>query len=406
MRRYLSESLLTDPLANHKMAFLSGARQCGKTTLARSLLESENTPRNYFSWDDDDFKVRWLKDRKQILADLQRSDKNPAPLIVFDELHKYKKWKNSLKGFYDLYSKELRIIVTGSARMDLYRKSGDSMAGRYLPYRLHPFSLGEIGTLKPPPIRDWIQPEQSHMRETYGVADLMRLGPFPEPLHQGNEAKAIRWWNAYRERLVGEDLRDFKEFRNIQLVGALANLLRDRIGGTLSIQSLQEDLKVAFATAKDWVSALESLYFCFTLRPYSKRIQGSLQKEPKLYFYHWPAAREEGPKFENLIASHLLKNVHAWTDAALGEFELFYLRDKAKREVDFCVTRAGKPWLLVEVKLSATQVPDSLRYFTELLRPEHSFLVTLDGAHRKVPYGDGRQFIECLSSARFLKVLN
>jgi predicted AAA+ superfamily ATPase len=384
------------------MAFLSGPRQSGKSTLAHHLLKSEGTPKNYFNWDDDEFQKIWIKNKKQIPS-LISSRGTESPLIVFDELHKFRHWKNSLKGFFDLFSHDLRILVTGSARLDLYRRSGDSLAGRYIPYRLHPFSFGEASDIKPPPKGDW--PKSKNI---LGVSldELLSLGPFPDPLFGGKERLAIRWWETYRERVVREDLRDLREVGNINLVSTMVKLLPDRVGSGLSYESIREDLRISFDTARAWIATFESLFLCFLIRPYSKNLKSTLRKEPKLYFYHWPAVRSEGHRLENLVACHLLKSCHAWTDSAIDSFELFYIRDKYKREVDFCVTRNDKIWLLLEVKSSAESPSKALEHYTDVLKPDFSIIAWKNGPDHKIHMTRGNQKIVGMNLERFLSVLN
>ncbi len=400
-KRYLEDAILSDALETGKMAFISGPRQCGKTTLAERLLQATGCQENYFNWDDEDFRRQWLRSPKG-LAEQLRVPEAGLPLMAFDELHKHRHWKNSLKGFYDLNRKRVRILVTGSARLDVYRKSGDSLVGRYLPYRLHPFTLGETAQVKPPPAGEWPRPSASDFK----VEDLLELGGFAEPLFSASKQKAERWWRIYRDQLIREDLRDLKAVRDLNLVSALVTLLADKVSGPLSYASLQEDLKVAFATARDWVEALESLYFCFLVRPYSRKIAGSLRKEPKLYFYHWAAVKDPGKKLENMVACHLLKSCHAWTDLAFGDFRLWYLRDKHKREVDFLVTRDERPWLLVEVKSSDRELSPTLAHFTELLRPELSVQVGGPGPKQKRAQLLAHGRVQRLDAETFLSALN
>ncbi len=400
--RYLEDALLQDALANQKMAFLSGPRQSGKTTLGQLLLEREGVTKNYFSWDDDSFQRLWIKDKKKIFEEIAVF-KRSTPLIVLDEIHKFRNWKNSLKGFYDLFKKDVRILVTGSARLDMYRRSGDSLIGRYIPYRLHPFSYAESSLIKDPPESSWPM-----LTKSMGPSldDFLKLGPFPDPLLSAKENLSRRWWESYRERVVREDLRDLREVSNINLLSTLVRLLPDRVGSGLSFQSLQEDLHVSFESVRAWIEALEALFLCFMIRPYSKNIKFALRKEPKIYFYHWPAVSLEGPRLENLVASHLLKSCHAWSDSAQGQFELHYIKDKNKREVDFCVTKEGKPWLLVEVKSSAQSPTPALEYYTKLLNPKFSMVVWKKGPDDRIYPIDSKTKILGMKIEKFLSALN
>jgi len=153
----------------------------------------------------------------------------------------------------------------------------------------------------------------------------------------------------------------------------------------MNYSSLAKNTQVSVDTARRWVSALESLYYCFTLRPWSVNVPKSLRKQPKVYLWDWSVIRDPGARRENLVAAHLLKAVHWWTDTGLGTYALFYLRDKAKREVDFLVTRDRRPWFMVEVKSSsATSISPSLHYFTETLGVSHAFQLTFDLEYQDV----------------------
>ncbi|MGK5084341.1 ATP-binding protein [Bdellovibrionota bacterium FG-1] len=401
--RYLEKVLLEDPLKTGKMAFVSGPRQCGKTTLAERLLNQWGCPENYFSWDDPTFQRMWTRSPSDLLTHLTITS-DQTPLVVLDELHKHKKWKNSLKGLYDLHKNRLRLLVTGSARLNIYRKAGDSLVGRYIPYHLHPFTYGETDRIKPPPSDGWHGVAAFQPR--FDFQSLLTLGGFPEPLLQGSAQKAARWWRLYREQLIREDLRDLKAIRDLQTLSLMVTFLLEKVGGGFSFQSLQEDLSVSFATIQDWISALESIFLCFLIRPYSKRIQGSLKKEPKVFFYHWAALSSPGARLENLVACHLLKSIHAWTDSAEGEFELFYLRDKQKREVDFCVTRDKKPWLLLEVKNRSRDLSPALAHFTEILSPQFAIQLQEPGMPRREQYTWTGKKVLFLAVDEFLAELN
>jgi len=362
--RYISTSILKDLLTDHKMAFITGPRQVGKTTLAHQLLTTKKSEEFYFNFDDEEFKRIRTKNPKDLIKNLnfQKND-----LIIFDEIHKDSKWKSKLKGLYDLYKKDLNFLITGSAHLNFYRKSGDSLQGRYYPYRLHPFSVGEISNIKPPPEKSW----DEHLQQPqFKLSDLDKLSGFPDPLLSGNQNKAKRLLRLYRERLIKEDLRDLSNVRDINLIQTMSLLLIDKAGGQFSYESIRQDLNSSFDSVNRWLSLLEATYFTFLIRPYSKNIKNSLKKEPKCYLYDWTPIENNGRRFENIMAMHLLKNVHAWTDFAFGEFELYYIRDKQKREVDFLITKDSSPYLLLEVKSRSTTLSPSLIHFNEVLKPK------------------------------------
>lgn len=396
-KRYLEDLIVADALASRKIAFISGPRQVGKTTSAKNILLRLNSNKdNYFSFDDDEFKKIWTRSPKDFLHNLS------SECILLDEIHKDKKWKTKLKGLYDIFSDQNLFMVTGSARLDYYRKSGDSLQGRYLPYRLHPFTLCESSVIKAPPQNNWLENTSTALVD---LDSLSKLSGFPDPLWGQSQSKASRWRRLYRERLIREDARDLQDIREIQSLDTLSLLLQERAGSQLSYTSLREDLSTSLDTISRWIYALEALYYCYRLTPYSKNIKNSLKKEPKLFMYDWGAVQAEGARWENMIAGHLLKNVHLWTDAAYGEFELFYLRDKQKREVDFLVTKDKRPWLMVEVKSNSRTVAPSLSYFNKILKPHFCFQVVKEVKNERGRIMEEAN-IQVLSAQKFLSALN
>ena len=368
--RYLKPVILADALKDRKMAFISGPRQVGKTSLTLQFLKSKG---NYFSWDDTDFKKRWIKNPLATLEPI-----GPGP-VVFDELHKYKFWKTSLKGIYDRVGNEMPILVTGSARLDLYKKGGDSLMGRYIPYRLYPLTVSERISNYPDP--DRLEPR----KVTYPLQDLLQYSGFPEPLLKGSRAKALRWSRLRLEQLVREDIRDFKGIRDLELMKLLMELLPDRVGSPLSLHSLKEDLQVAYGTVREWMSILKNLYVCFQVSPYSKNIARSLTKESKYYLYDWLSIKNQGALLENVVAVHLLKACHYWTDTATGVFDLHYIRTKDKLEVDFCIVRDKKPWMLVECKSNGAEISPALRKISGKFPDCQVFQLTFQDLDRKIP---------------------
>ncbi len=390
--RYLQSFIESDAIAEGKIAFVSGPRQVGKTSLAKAIIHDQpQLSGGYYTWDDDEFRVLWSRNPKAIFES--------HGLVVLDEIHKDKNWKRRLKGLFDLYSDQSRMVVTGSARLDFFRKSGDSLQGRYLPYRLHPFSLNETPKIPEPPADEW----EGQLKTEYDFDSLLKLGGFPDPLFGQSDAKAQRWRRLYRERMIREDLRDLKELKDLEQLKTLSILLETGVGSGLSYESLRQDLQVSFDTVKSWIELLEAVYFCFRIRPYSTGVRASLRKEPKLYLMDWSYLSDEGARFENFIACHLLKSCQAWTDSAKGEFELHYVRDKQKREVDFLVTRDKKPWLLVEVKSGNSNPTPALMHYTEVLKPKFSIQVVRDRKHERKIMAHPK--IQVLEVHRFLSRL-
>jgi uncharacterized protein len=385
VERYLKKTIQQDALESYKMAFISGPRQVGKTFLAKQCLLNNN---NYFNWDETSFKKVWIKDPVKTLESI---DAGP---VVFDELHKYRRWKNSLKGLYDRVGDDVPIIVTGSARLDIFQKGGDSLQGRYLPYRLFPFTVSESGKKNVQP--DKLSPQKSN----YPLEALMLLGGFPEPLLGGSENKAKRWSRLAVERLVREDIRDFKNIRELELIQLMIELLPDRVGSPLSINSLKEDLQVAYATVREWMMVLKNLYIAFQIKPYSKNIARSLTKESKYYLYNWIPIKNKGALIENIIAVHLLKTCCFWTDAAYGDFKLYYLRTREGLEVDFFITRDDQPWMLVESKSGHTALSPVLQKYAQQFPDAQAFQLTSKQVDRKIPGSN----IRLMNTEKFLSM--
>jgi len=339
VRRYL-EGPVGAALAR-KMVFIGGPRQVGKTTFALGFLGREADERHpaYLNWDHPAVPPRLRR------AELPAGE----PLLLLDEIHKYARWRNLLKGIYDTEKSTRRIIVTGSARLDYYRKGGDSLAGRYRYFRLHPFSLRELN--------------RTPSRSDLDV--LLRRGGFPEPLFSHDDAGHRIWQRDRLSRVVREDLRDLEHVREISLVEHLVDLLPSKVGSPLSVKSLREDLEVDHKTAERWLQILENLYVCFRISPYGSPRIRAVKKERKLYLWDWSSVEESGPRFENLVASQLLKYCHFVEDTEGHSMELRYLRDTDRREVDFVVLKDRKPLFAVECKTGEKAVSPALRYFSE-----------------------------------------
>jgi uncharacterized protein len=312
------------------MVFIGGPRQVGKTSLARSLLPQPASELNY------DVPAQ----RQAIL----RRELPPGDFWFFDEIHKFRGWRNYLKGLFDEHGRSHRILVTGSARLDLYRFGGDSLQGRYFYLRLHPFSVAELG----------------------GHADalpaLLALGGFPEPFLSGSERFARRWAMAYRERLVREEISSLETVSDLGRLELLAGALPGRVGSPLSLNALREDLQVSHQTVSRWTDMLERVYGIFRLAPFGAPMLRAVKKERKHYHYDWSVVTHPGARFENLMASHLLKWVEWQVDSEGRPLELRYFRDIDGREVDFVVTEHGKVIALVECKLGDDPVTLSMRY--------------------------------------------
>jgi uncharacterized protein len=348
--RYLTPRLKQD--LRKKMVLLAGPRQCGKTTLAKSLLDERG---EYLNWD-------IAKDRKLIRELAWPKD---ASLIVLDELHKAPKWKNLLKGVADEFGNKPPVLVTGCARLDAFRRTGDALTGRHYFYRLHPIDVAESKRFLPQLALD------------RRVQRLLEAGGFPEAFLNPEDAARLR--NERMELVTREDLRDLSRVSSWRGPADLVELLRERVGKPTNYDNLAQSLGVSPPTAKSWVELLEKLYIVFLLPPYSSSLSRSIRKDRRIFFFDCAAAYDQsgGAQLENLVACSLLKYTQFRKDSAGESWELFYLRDKEGREVDFVVTRNRHVHWLIEVKASDDDVGASLRYYTQKLRPKESLQLVL-----------------------------
>ncbi|MBI2502603.1 MAG: ATP-binding protein [Candidatus Latescibacteria bacterium] len=385
--RYLEDAIRDD--LQHRMVFIGGPRQVGKTTLARMLGE-RFAHSAYLNWDNRAHRQLILKGQWQ----------PEAELLVFDELHKYDRWKSLVKGIWDTRQRGERIIVTGSSRLDVFRRQGDSLLGRYRYYRLHPFSLREIcsgATSVPPFPRE--RPQLLFDEPQDDVEVLLKFGGFPEPCLAGSDRVLKRWQKERFERVFREDIRETEAVRSLAQVELLGSLLPQRVAAPLSINSLSEDIEASPKTLKNWIELLCRNYYIFKVPPYHRRLERALKKEAKYYLWDWSEVEEEGRRFENMVAAHLLKFCHFYEDLHGIRAELYYLRDLEKREVDFLVTWEKEPWFLVECKRSAPKNFTHLQYFAGKLGVADRYCVTL-AADRD--YQDRQTGIRVIPAGRFL----
>ena len=376
MKRHYA-AIIREHFARHRqMAFITGPRQVGKTTLSMAIARAANT--RYLNWDDFEDRDLLLAGAASLAEHLALDQAREQPLVVvFDEIHKYAKWKQYIKGFYDRYKDQCSIIVTGSARLDSFRKGGDSLMGRYFHYRLHPFSVAELLS-GPPPDREHGGQRKPRERD---FRALLQWGGFPDPFIKRDPRFYNRWSRLRGQQLIREDIREMTKVQELDQLEMLALLLSEQAGRLVSYASLAKKIRVSVDTVRRWVLVLEALYYCFTVRPWSKNITRSILKEPKYFLWDWSQCRDEGSRCENFVASHLFKAAHFWTDTGLGDYSLHYVRDKEKREVDFLVTRNREPWMLVEVKKSSgAPLSRSLRHFSKALKVPHAFQAVVDDA--------------------------
>ncbi len=366
--RSVAQAVMQFAFADHKIAMVSGPRQCGKTTLARMLLNRRKTG-VYRNWDQIAFRREWAKNPASVIPRAEGAD---IPLVVLDEIHKRRRWKRDLKGLYDTLKSPCDFLVTGSARLNVYRKGSDSLLGRHYAFRLHPFSMRELHhaeVLRPDDMLDALFSRGGRRTKAAGenLAAMMKFGPFPEPLFGQNDRKANLWRRNREQLIVREDLRDISRLPELDRIEMLTSLLPERISSLFSLSSLSRDLEASVPTIKRWVTYLKELYYLFEIKPYSKRIHRSLRREGKIYLWDYAAVADEAARFENLVGLHLLKTCHYWTDTGEGDFNLCHLRDKEKHEIDFLIVRDGKPWLPVEVKLSDTDPSPNWTRFIPML---------------------------------------
>jgi predicted AAA+ superfamily ATPase len=363
-------AVLTDHLEKHRqMALVSGPRQVGKTTACRSLSDQ------YLNWDNADDRRRLLRG-PAALAETLQLDRLVAkpPVAVLDELHKYSKWKSLLKGFFDTYGDRVHLIVTGSSRLDVFRRGSDSLMGRYLLYRMHPWSVGESLRTDLPPRE--IQPPAELTSAEWDA--LWEHGGFPEPFLRRDSRFTRRWRSLRQEQLSREDLREVAQVGDLGTIETLMQLLAEQSAQQLIYSNLAREIQVSVDTVKRWVDLLARLHYGFMVRPWFRNVAKALRKEPKWFQRDWSGLADDGARAETLVACHLLKAVEGWTDLGFGDFELRYLRDKQKREVDFLVVKDHEPWFLVEVKLSETSLSPSLAHFQAQTKAAHAFQLVVN----------------------------
>ena len=332
--RYLKPAISQD--LRQKMVFIGGPRQVGKTTLARQIIRPKPS---YLNWDN-------VEHRQNIIR-----NELPTHLkaLIFDEIHKFVNWRSFIKGFYDTHGSSTKVIVTGSARLDHYKKGGDSLFGRYHYFRLHPFSLRELSA----------QPSRNDMEA------LLNLGGFPEPILKGSQKTYRRWSLERLNRVVYTDIQDLENIKEISAIEILVSALKDRAGSLLSVESLRRDLQVSHNTVSRWLDILSALYICYRLSPFGSDKIKAVKKEQKLYLFDWAGASHPGARFENMVAGHLLKYCHFREDTEGYRMDLRYLRDREGREVDFVVLQDTHPLFAVECKLSDSPLSKHIRYFKE-----------------------------------------
>lgn len=367
MKRTIQHYILTD--LDNKIVLITGPRQCGKTTLAKQL----STNSEYFNYD-------LMEDRISLQ---EKSWDRKRSLIIFDELHKMNNWKQWLKGIYDTETIPPQLLVTGSAKLDFFRKVGDSLAGRYFQYRLHPLDLKEA--------KQFLNDDAETLFEK-----LWHCSGFPEPFLKGEETYYRRWRRTHLDIILRQDLIDLHSVRQIQAIETLVELLKKRVGSTVSYENLARDLQVDASTIKRWLLLLENLYIIFRVTPYSNKIARSLLKEPKYYFYdHLYAEFDEGARLENLVACALLKELDFKEDTLGIKTALHFLRTKDGKELDFLICQNDKPTHIIEVKASDDQPAKNFRHFDKYVATVKKIQL-VKNLRREKTYHDGLEIRELI----------
>lgn len=371
--RSVEQYAFDETLTGRHMVFLAGPRQVGKTRLAKQWLEKKRCSPLYFNWDDIATRQAYLADSR-FFESPARSSGVRDPWIVFDEIHKRNRWRDILKGAYDLFGEEFRFLITGSARLDLFRRSGDSLIGRYNLFHMMPLSVGEVirerretcflKETSPERLCDVFEnnisgPLNAEIEEAY--ERLLRYGPFPEPFLKQNDRFCRKWHQDYISLIVREDLRDISRVIELDKVENLLLLMPSRIMAPLSMPNLAHELEVAHTTVKSWLEQLNRLYILFPVSPWTKKLSRGLKKEKKWYFLDWYYAPEGAARLENMVATYLLRACLALTDMGFGNYSLHYVRTTDKKEIDFIVARDNSPIFALEVKSSENTLSRPLR---------------------------------------------
>jgi len=380
MERIHSSYLFDPDLNAGKMIFLSGPRQIGKTTFVLARLESLGLEHLYFNWDDPYVRRQYTRNPHFLKTKIAAQKKRP--LIAFDEIHKHKQWKDILKGLYDIHRNQAQFIVTGSARLDYFRQSGDSLIGRYFSYRMLPLGLSEaMGEMHHVINDDTMFSDQKAEAQLLtllndvpakpareAMAQLKVFGGFPEPFLKANNRFSNKWRRDYRSLLLYEDLRDLSRIQDIKGVEQLVLMLPERVGSPLSLNSLREDLQVNHGTVSNWVEALKKIYLVFSILPWSRHISKAIKRETKVYFFDWTLVPDGAKRLENMVAVALLRLVSRWNELGLGDFYLRYVRNQQGKEVDFVIVKDQQPFLLFEVKESEIKPAKTGTYFQKRLQ--------------------------------------
>jgi uncharacterized protein len=388
IKRFVEDTAFS-PEFSRQMRFVAGPRQSGKTTIAKNKLKESDCENFYYNWDNQEVRDRYRKEPDFLRYDTRDTGSRRKLWVCFDEIHKVHRWKNILKGHFDTYEGKVNFIVTGSARLDVLRKAGDSLAGRYFQFKLNPFIMAEVLGRK----HASVMPEETgekYIEKIFSsgkpaqalMEDFIKFSAFPEPLLSDSAVMSAKWHDNYYERVTKEDLRDLSAIHSLGKVVDLLHLMPSKIGSPISINSLKEDLELNFSTVKNYINYLGLIYIIFLVPPYTPNINRALKKEKKAYFYNYSLVENEGARFENFAALELKSRIDLWNDALADRFGLFYIKTREGKETDFLITRNAKPYLLLEAKLSETSIDSHHRLnsarlgnipFVQLVKAKNAF---------------------------------
>jgi len=379
MERIVGKYIFDPEMTTHKMIFLTGPRQVGKTMFARRWLDAAGSEDTYFNWDDPSVMLEYRKNPLYFRNVIDENIKRKPVPMVFDEIHKHTAWRDVLKGLYDTNRERMQLLVTGSARLGFGRKSGDSLVGRYFSYQMLPLGLPEA-------VGDFSAVLQDHLafvdgeslarfaRETgtkeamEALEQLLRFGGFPEPFLKGSDRFHRRWQADYKSLLTKEEVRDLSRIQDIKGLETMVEILPARVGSNLSVPSLVNLLNVSHKTITNWIEVLMAVYLVFTMAPWHRNIKRSIIKEKKLYFFEWSLLSNRGSRFENFLAVNLVRMAGRFTEMGLGDFRVYYIRDKEKREVDFVLVKDNDPIALFEAKESDSGISKPGEFYARKLK--------------------------------------
>jgi len=384
MKRPMYQRMFQDLSGYKQMVFVAGPMQAGKTFLTK-MIAQKFTNSYYFNWDIIDEK-RKLIENPSFYENINLKD-DSTPLVIFDELHKFPDWKNYLKNVFDRDKDNFKFIVSGSGRLDLFQKGGDSLAGRYLLFHLWPFTLAELSGSNLNFEKFIKNPLKINLKKNTSIQiweDLKLYSGFPDPYLQKDARFYKIWSNTYKKQLLREDIRDLSSLRSSENVEILYSLLPSKIGSLLSMANLSRDIKVSFDSIKSWLALFENFFMVFRISPWTAKISRAITKEKKIYLFDYASIDSKGAKFENMVALELYRAVSNWNDTGLGEFSLNFIRNREKQEVDFVLIKKNKPFLLIETKLSDDTPGKSLIKFQNMLNIDTVLLVDKPDVCKKI----------------------